>query len=57
MGMVSGGHDMYLAQMWVKGAPKAPENFSWPAEGGQHFFFPMCLFSKCSDFCGEFENG
>ena len=36
-------------------APKAPKILSWPPEG--FLFFPVCLYLKYSEFCGEFKNG
>ena len=42
-----------LAQMWENGAPKAPENFGGPFEGGERILYPTCLLSKCSDFLGN----
>ena len=60
MGMASGERvgsvTCILAQMWENGAPKAPENF-FGLPKGEIFFLPMCLYSKCSDFCGEVKHG
>ena len=46
-----------LAQMWENGAPKAPEIFFGLLTGEIFFFYPMCLYSKCSGFRGEFKCG
>ena len=37
-----------LALTWDNGAPKAPELFFFGLPKG--FFYPMCVYSKCSDF-------
>ena len=45
-------------RFWGKGsAPKALKIFLCPSRGRIFFFFcPMCLYSKYSEFCGEFKN-
>ena len=37
-------------------APKALELF-FGLLRGIFFFYPVCLYSKYSEFCGEFKNG
>ena len=42
--------------MWENGAPKAPDIlFGLPK--GDFLFYAVCLYSKCSDSCGEFKYG
>ena len=36
-------------------ASKVPKNFIGLLRG--YFFYPMCLSSEYSEFCGEFKNG
>ena len=56
-GSVSDPCESYgLAQMFENGAPKAPENVFGLLKGN-FFFYHMSLYSKCSDFCGEFKCG
>ena len=36
-------------------APKALELFCFLVYGGRNLLHPLCVFSKCSEFCGEFK--
>ena len=57
MGMTSGESGMYFGRDVGKWGAKGAGNFLLLAKGGQKIFYPMCLHSKCSDFCGEFKYG
>ena len=58
MGMANGESDTYFGtDVGENGAPKDPEIFFGLSEGDKKFFHPMCLYSKCSNFCGEFKYG
>ena len=46
MGMASGEREIY----------KAPD-FFFLLKGDTVISYPMCLHSKCSNFCGEFNYG
>ena len=54
MGMARGESDVCSGTDVGTWDTKSARNVVWPAEGGK-LFCPMCLDSKCSDFCGAFK--
>ena len=58
-----GGGGLYRPQKWLYrtmgfvGARGAGDFVLGIRQGGIFLFDPMCLYSKYSEFCGEFKNG
>ena len=58
MGMASGESDVYFGTDVGKWVAKGAGNFFFrSAKAAKKNFCSMCLYSKCSDFCGEFKGG
>ena len=58
MGMASGESGVYFGTDVGQWGAKGAGNLFVACRRGNHFFFyPLCLHSKCLDFCGEFKCG
>ena len=57
MEMASGESGIYFFTDVGNWGAKGAGNFVFGLPKGQIFFYPMCLYSKCSDFCGELKYG
>ena len=57
MGSASGESDIHFGTDMVKWGAEGVGQFFLACRRGIFFSYPMCPYSKCSDFCGEFKYG
>ena len=59
MGMANGESGIYFGTNVGKWGAKGTGKFFGGGlpKGDKIFLYTMCLYSKCSDFCGEFKCG
>ena len=57
MGMASGESDACFGTDVGNWGAKGAGNFFWACRRGKLLFYPMCLYSKCSDFVDKSNMG